>query len=853
MTALVDSRELRRFVVRISRPNGGTLGTGFYAAPGWVVTCAHVVAGLEEATVTPADPRAATGAAAWRVFARSDPPPPGWTSVFWPFPDLAVLRADEEVDHQCALLEPRDPDNQCHAWGYPQVEAGAEPDGSPASFGFEGVTGAGFFQLKAGQAARGISGAPLVCPARRAVVGVVAYSRDVGSDLGGWAIPVSALLLGGGDVSPGLTEVGQAIRAANRPAVIRYRREWNAVLPADDEDVEDVLAQGWAPFRREPRTVPSSLLRADFGVVPYLFRDQELAEAVAWCERADWSTPMSVMQVTAQGGAGKTRFAIELCKRLAPVGWKAGLWNGDARLYRLPLPRLVVIDYAEESQAAGLRDGLDALARHADGLAPVHVLMLTRARTGQAADALTEMDRDPSTPARLRLVLDRTEANPVASRPLTPDQRDALYREAVARFTREWCPPVSATATDAAGVPDLSDARYQLALEVLFEALAAALDLCGEGTAGQSFPGSGGGGRARPPAERVLEHEAKYWQHTAPAAFRDEVPLLRECAGLATLATAADIGEADALLSIPARLAGPGQVPARRSLTTWLSSMYDGPALLNPVRPDRLGEELVRRVLSDQDDGGQAILSAVLALESDDQAERCLDVLARLSAYHAPTLSTAVAVVLRAHVGLSLRAETQSHATPSRPGRTALASAYQRLLTPGFCLLMDRRLADDEPGNTTYRRDLSVSFERLADLAVAAGQGDRARELYEQSLEIRRRLADDEPGNTTYRRDLSVSFERLADLAVAAGQGEEARQWVSHALGIRRRLARDEPGRLDLAVELAYVLYVWARVGTEGAEPHPAREAISLLEPFERLGHVTPRAMALLTWARQVR
>jgi len=27
------------------------------------------------------------------------------------------------------------------------------------------------------------------------------------------------------------------------------------------------------------------------------------------------------------------------------------------------------------------------------------------------------------------------------------------------------------------------------------------------------------------------------------------------------------------------------------------------------------------------------------------------------------------------------------------------------------------------PGNTTYARDLSVSFNKLADLAVAAGQG----------------------------------------------------------------------------------------------------------------------------------
>jgi uncharacterized tellurite resistance protein B-like protein len=182
-----------------------------------------------------------------------------------------------------------------------------------------------------------------------------------------------------------------------------------------------------------------------------------------------------------------------------------------------------------------------------------------------------------------------------------------------------------------------------------------------------------------------------------------------------------------------------------------------------------------------------------------------------------------------------------------------MASAVQRLLTPAFCALMDQALADDEPGNTTYRRDLSVSFNKLADLAREAGQGERARDLYEQSLAIRRQLADDEPGNTTYRRDLSISFERLADLAREAGQGDEAARWVSLALAIRRTLVHDEPGRLDLAVELAYVLHLATTTGGSAIDhPAAAREAEQLLERFERLGHMTPRARGLLAWARQL-
>ena len=803
VTGLVDTRELRRFVVRVSGPGGGTLGTGFFVAPGWVVTCAHVVEQLGEVMVTPADPRV-VAPPVWRVVARSAPPPAGWRSAFWPFPDLAVLRTEEEADHPCPLLEPRDPGPECYAWGYPQVEAGVEPDGSPASFRFEGVTGRGFLQLKAGQAAPGISGSPLVCPVRRAVVGVVAVSRDTTSDLGGWAMPVSALLAGGEGVPEDLAEVGSLIRSANRDAAIRYRREWNAVLPVD---TDGVLSQPWAEFTRGPRSVPSSMLRADFGVVPYMFRDAEVAATVEWCERAGWAMPVSVMQVTARGGAGKTRFAIELCKQIAAAGWAAGLWReGAAGLDRLPVPRLVVIDYAEEALAASLRDALDALARHATGMAPVQVLMLTRARTGQSAQALGEIGKDA--PATLVRVLDQVQDYPVPTQPLSLGQRTALYTEAVDRFTGAWCqglkpgPVTPVTAAD----PDMRDDRYGLPLEVLFEALVTSLRLCGEGPLAPPPDGGPGGLAGQPPAQRVLEHEERYWQLTAPGAYRDDVSLLRECAGLATLAGASDQPQAHALLSVPSRLGSQAASHGRRDLISWLHSLYDGPQVLNPLRPDRLGEALVGRMLRDQEDGGTTMLASVLGLESDDQAEQCLDVLARMCAYDPTTARTAAKTISGMHADLVERADAQSHATADRLGRTALASASQRLLTSAFCDLVSQELADAEPGNTMYRRDLSVSFNKLADLAVAAGEGDRARGLFEQSLAIRQELADAEPGNTMYRRDLSVSLERLADLAVAAGEGDRARGLFEQSLAIAQELADAEPGntmyRRDLSVSL---------------------------------------------------
>lgn len=55
MGGRVDSRELRRHVVRVDNNDGEPLGTGFFVAPGWVLTCAHVVAGADGVRVVQAE------------------------------------------------------------------------------------------------------------------------------------------------------------------------------------------------------------------------------------------------------------------------------------------------------------------------------------------------------------------------------------------------------------------------------------------------------------------------------------------------------------------------------------------------------------------------------------------------------------------------------------------------------------------------------------------------------------------------------------------------------------------------------------------------------------------------------
>src|SRR5690606_8041108 len=157
--------------------------------------------------------------------------------------------------------------------------------------------------------------------------------------------PISALLTGGFGVPEEFGEYRDWLGRANREAVLADWEAWHRVLPV--EGAGDVLDFPVAGFRRVAQTNPSDLLRPEYGVVPYLFRDEALQEGVRWCRSGE---PMALASITATGGAGKTRYALELCRTMRDLGWVAGLRPPDGleRVAQVPLPRLVVIDYLEE-------------------------------------------------------------------------------------------------------------------------------------------------------------------------------------------------------------------------------------------------------------------------------------------------------------------------------------------------------------------------------------------------------------------------------------------------------------------------------------------------------------------------
>ncbi len=117
---------------------------------------------------------------------------------------------------------------------------------------------------------------------------------------------------------------------------------------------------------------------------------------------------------------------------------------------------------------------------------------------------------------------------------------------------------------------------------------------------------------------------------------------------------------------------------------------------------------------------------------------------------------------------------------------------------------VEARAAAD-PTNAEWQRDLSISHDRLGDLAVTAGDLDTAHQHFQTGLTIRERLAAADPANTAWQRDLSISHNKLGDLAVTAGDLDTAHQHFQTGLTIAERLAAADPANAEWQRDLEYV------------------------------------------------
>jgi hypothetical protein len=312
---------LARCVVRVD--DGATFrGSGFFVAPGEVLTCAHVVHGVAELSITWAGVRArATPVAVLPALAADDA-----RAGFYPFPDVALLRLTEPAQHPCVRLDRDDP------------QVGPPPDtlltvgwtrdayvpGTPVlttgTFDVEGplhLPHGWLVKLKNGQVAHGFSGGPLLNLRTAAVCALVDSTRDDRSDLGGFGVPLAMIL----DDLPGLHERNLAFHARDD----RWARAVEQALVArDGQRTRLPLTPPLAELERDDSH--AELLHPRYGVVPFLGRDALLANLMLWRERPD---PLRLAVLSGPGGFGKTRTAVEVCLGAERAGWTVGLLAGS--------------------------------------------------------------------------------------------------------------------------------------------------------------------------------------------------------------------------------------------------------------------------------------------------------------------------------------------------------------------------------------------------------------------------------------------------------------------------------------------------------------------------------------------
>ena len=150
-------------------------------------------------------------------------------------------------------------------------------------------------------------------------------------------------------------------------------------------------------------------------------------------------------------------------------------------------------------------------------------------------------------------------------------------------------------------------------------------------------------------------------------------------------------------------------------------------------------------------------------------------------------------------------------------------------------LRIAEKFAKKYPDNPQMQRDLSVSYERLGDIAKARNDYKAAEGYYAKALEISERLAE------KYPEDLSFSYEKLGDIAKARNDYKAAEGYYAKALEISERLAEKYPDDPNLQRNLS-VSYNKLGGIAEARNDYKAAEGYyaKTLEIFEKLAEKYP-------------
>jgi tetratricopeptide (TPR) repeat protein len=120
-------------------------------------------------------------------------------------------------------------------------------------------------------------------------------------------------------------------------------------------------------------------------------------------------------------------------------------------------------------------------------------------------------------------------------------------------------------------------------------------------------------------------------------------------------------------------------------------------------------------------------------------------------------------------------------------------------------LAISRRLAEQDPSNAGWQRELAVAYNRVGGVLQAQGRLEAAQAAFDQNLVISRRLAEQDPSNADWQRDLALACLRNGRIVVAANLNDIALPLYEESLRIFTALVQRAPGFVQWAQDMKIV------------------------------------------------
>jgi Tfp pilus assembly protein PilF len=92
------------------------------------------------------------------------------------------------------------------------------------------------------------------------------------------------------------------------------------------------------------------------------------------------------------------------------------------------------------------------------------------------------------------------------------------------------------------------------------------------------------------------------------------------------------------------------------------------------------------------------------------------------------------------------------------------------------------------PSNAEAQRDLSISYQRLGEMAVSAGELERASVWFQRSLDITKKLSEADPSNAQTQIDVLLTRGGLLLVAAQTNDLPTAREHIQAGMRIIKHL-----------------------------------------------------------------